>query len=189
MNLKVELLDILAVVVLVSIVLLAYVLIAPTAIQQNLSASGLVQKTGGTATFYLNISALGGFREVSLNVGNVNFTAPAGWSYNISSPAFTVESSHNFSNTITVSVPASASPGSMANLTFLLYSRGNPSSFSTLYHLSVTASTSSFVLGNSEIITSSVTGINFVPWFAVIGPIALVTAMMGVGILVMRNRK
>ncbi len=89
MNLKVELLDILSVIVLVSIVLLGYVLISPTAIQQDVNAMGLMQKTGQSAHFYLNISAQGGFREIQLNIGDIRFSGPPGWSYVISQPSFT----------------------------------------------------------------------------------------------------
>jgi uncharacterized membrane protein len=188
-NLKVELLDILSVIVLVSIVLLGYVLISPTAIQQDVSAMGLMQKSGQSAHFYLNISAQGGFREIQLNIGDIHFNGPTGWSYVISQPSFTVESSHNFSNEITIAIPQNASVGDNATLSFLLYSKGNPSAFSNTYTLTVTASTSSFVQQTGEILTATVSGVNFVPWFAVVGPIALVTAMVGVGIIAVRNRR
>lgn len=187
-NVKVELLDILAVVVLVSIVLLGYVLISPTSIQQEVSAMGLTQKSGQTATFYLNVSATGGYRQLNLEVGNVHFNSPSGWSYHISSPSFAVESARNFSDTITIAIPQGASAGSSATLAFLLYARGNPSAFSTSFNLTAIASTSSFVQQSGEILTASVTGLNFVPWFAVVGPIALVTAMVGVGMMVIRSR-
>ncbi len=186
-NLKFELLDILSVIVLVSIVLLAYVLISPTSIQQDMSTLGLTQKVGSVAVFYLNVSATGGFREITLAVGNIHFSAPPGWSYQIASPSFTVESSHNFSNEIAVNVPQNASMGSSATLSFLIYAKGNPSAFSDNFVLNVTASTSSFVLQSGEILTSAISGLNFVPWFAVAGPIALVTTMVGVSILFIRN--
>lgn len=189
MNVKVELLDILSVVVLVSIVLLGYVLISPTSIQQDVSALGLMQKTGGDAHFFLNVSAQGGFREVNLEIGNIHFNAPAGWTYAISHPSFTVESSRNYSDSIVVSVPQNAAVGSNATLGFMLYSKGNPSAFSTSFVLTVTASTSAFVQQSGEILTTTVSGLNFVPWFAVVGPIALVTAMVGVGIMVIRNKR
>lgn len=189
MNLKVELLDILSVVVLVSIVLLGYVLISPTSIEQDMSAMGLMQKSGQNAVFYLNVSAQGGFRELALEIGNVQFSAPSGWSYSIAHPSFTVLSSRNFTDVISISIPPTAQTGSNATLGFLLYSSGNPSAFSTNFMLTVTASTSAFVQQSGEILTSTVSGLNFVPWFAVVGPIALVTTMVGVGILVMRNRR
>ncbi len=188
-NLKVELLDILSVVVLVSVVLLGYVLISPTAIQQDMSAMGLMQKPGQDAHFYLNVSAQGGFREISLDIGNVHFSSPAGWSYTISSPSFTVVSSRNFTNEIVISIPPNATAGSNATLNFQLYSKGTPSAFSNSYTLTVTASTSQFVQQSGEVLTATVSGLNFVPWFAVVGPIALVTTMVGVGIIAVRNKR
>ena len=100
-----------------------------------------------------------------------------------------MESSHNFSNEITIAIPQNATLGNNATLSFLLYSEGNPSAFSNTFTLTVTASTSSFVLLTGEILTATVSGVNFVPWFAVVGPIALVTAMVGVGIIAIRNRR
>ncbi|MEM3851987.1 MAG: hypothetical protein QXP70_03205 [Methanomassiliicoccales archaeon] len=179
---KIELLDLLAAVVLASIVLLAYVLLSPTALQQQESALHVLEAQGGNATFLLNVSAVGGYRQFALELGDIHFIAPAGWNYHILSPHFVLSSSGNFTDMITISVPSNASVGNNATLSMLLYASGNPSVFSRNVQFVVTASTSSLVEESGELLTVSVTGLSFVPWYAVVGPLSLITVMVAVAL-------
>jgi|GEM_PF-6667102 len=179
---KIELLDILAVFVLVAIILLAYVLLSPTAIEQQVSALKIATEAGTDAVFYLNLSASGGYRAISLVIGDVHFSAPANWTYNIRNLVLTVTSSQNATDVLTVHVPSGAPVGSNATLSFLLYARSNPSVFTRSFSFTVISSTTPFVAEGGELLTVSVSGLNFVPWYAVIGPVALITLMVGLAV-------
>ncbi len=174
----------LAAVVLICIILTGYVFLTPTAVRQDVSATGLVQKPGSSVTYYLNISAAGGYREITLNIGHILFHHPSGWSYSMAHSSFTIQSGGNYSDAITVSIPSNASVGDSSTLTFIIYSARNPGSFSQSFTFNTSAASSPFTQANGESLTVSVQGLNFIPWFGVIGPLSAVVACVGVGTLV-----
>ena len=184
MNVRIEALDIIAVVVLVCIILVGYLFLTPTTVQQNVSATSLVQKPGLSVTYFLNISTAGGYREVSLNIGHIQFQHPPGWSYSLAHSSFTIQSGGNYSDAITVNIPPNATVGENATLTFLLYSAKNPGSFSQLFSFKTISASTQFTQANGESLTVSVQGLNFIPWFGVIGPLSVVVACTGLGTLI-----
>lgn len=189
-EMKVEMLDVLAIVILISVGVLGYVLLSPTSVQQETNALSITSGAGGEAHFYLNITLHGGIREIPFRIDVVGFNAPGGWSYSIAERAFTVSSPDNFSDAIAISIPQAASQGSNGSLAFVLKASGGygGTAISTAYLLSATASPSSFILKTGELLTTNLTGPGFVPWFAVVGPAALVTGTVGTWMTVRRRK-
>lgn len=179
---RIEVLDVLAVVALAMIVLLAYVLISPTVIEQQTSALRLAAEPGTSAVFELNITVNGGYRDIALAIQDVHFSAPSNWSYSISEYALYASTSGGASANISISIPHNATLGSNSTLSFVLVSKSNPSLFQRSITLSAIASSYPFVEESGELLAVSVNGLSFVPWYAVVGPIAAIILMVGVSV-------
>ena len=189
-EMKVELLDVLSAVILVGVGVLGYVLLSPTSVQQEVSAMSITSNVGGEAHFYINITLRGGVRDIPFSIDVVNFTAARGWTFSIAARAFTVSSPGNFSDAVAISIPQAAPTGSNGSLSLILkVSNGyDGTAISTAYVLSATASTGSFILKTGELLTTNLTGPGFVPWFAVVGPAALMTGTAGTWMTVRRRK-
>lgn len=182
-NVRIEVLDIVAVVVLVCLVFVGYLFLTPTSITQSTSATSLVQTSGTPATYYINFSARDGYRAIPLSIADINFTGPGGWTYSIEHTAFTLYSGSSFSDVIDVYVPANATPGSNSTLSFSLLSPSAPGGYAQSFSFRTIAASKPFVQSTGEVITVDTQGLDFVPWYAVIGPFALVAASVGTGIV------
>ncbi len=181
MNVKIEVLDVLAAIVLICLILIGYLFLTPTTVQQNVSATSLVQKPGLSATYLLNISAAGGYRSMTLNIGQIRFQYPSGWSYSFAHSSFTLQTGGNYTEAVTVYIPPNATVGENATLTFLLYSARNPGSFSQSFTFKTISAASPFTQASGETLTVSVQGLNFIPWFGVIGPLSVIVTCVGLG--------
>jgi signal transduction histidine kinase len=183
-DVKIEVLDIIAVVVLVCLILVGYLFLTPTVVRQNVSATSLVQTPGSSAVYFLNLSASGGYRELSLSIGQIKFQHPPGWSYSVTHASFTLAAGGNYSDAITIHIAPNATVDSNATLTFLLYSARSPGTFSQSFTLKATAASSQYIQASGEVLTVSVQGLSFIPWYGVIGPLSVVVVSVGIGTVV-----
>jgi len=188
-NIRVDFIDVLAVLALVMIILLGLVVITPTSITQNVSAYGILQSPGNSATYFLNFSASGGYRSMDLAVSDIHFNAPSNWSFSITSIYFVLQTGHNFSDIVNVYIPAGAMLGSNATLSFTLHAKGNSAAYSQSFVFRTVASTSYFVQKVGSVLVLGLQGFNFVPWYAVVGPLSSILAIVAAGVALSRYER
>jgi hypothetical protein len=183
-NVKIEILDIIALIVLISLIFVAFLFLTPTSITQSTNATSLVQTTGSFATYYVNLTAANGYRAIPLSVSDIRFTGGDGWNYTISHSRFVLYSGSSYSEKITVFVPPNASIGSNTTLSLTLSSYTSPGAYSQSMSFRTIAASKPFVQSAGQITTVDVLGLNLIPWYAVIGPLAVVVVSVGSGIIV-----
>ena len=184
MNIKIEILDIIAVIVLVSLIFVAFLFLTPTSITQSTNATSLVQADGSFATYYINLTTANGYRTIPLSVSNLRFTGAPGWNYSISHSRFVLYSGSSYSEEITVFVPPNAAIGSNTTLSLTLSSYSSPGAYSQTLSFTTIAASKPFVQSAGQITTVDVLGLNLIPWYAIIGPFAVVVVSVGSGIIV-----